>query len=341
MKKILSFLILIILSFSMIFAGCGGNDYKYNNHEYQAFNNISEAKYRIPGLEDDFIPQGLDYSEEKDLIIISGYYKENNDRHPSSVLYTVNGTNGKVEGRYNIKLPSGNYYKGHAGGVAVTSKNIFIGNWNNLYRISLSQLNNLEGDTLQIDQVIQVPVRASFCNFSNGILWAGDFYIPGNEYTLPENRPWPEGTTREMPWIVGFELENTESEFGTNWNSETMSYATPNYVFLCNQSVQGFTFIGNKAVTSCSFNRTNNSNISIHANPLDSKNTSTVILNGVNVPVWDMTKREAKYTTMPLSEGVCDRNGKLLVLFESGAKFFLEENATAPTEHIWQMSLPN
>ena len=44
---------------------------------------------------------------------------------------------------------------------------------------------------------------------------------------------------------------------------------------------------------------------------------------------------------MPLSEGVCVRDNKVLVLFESGAKFFKEDGAVNPTDHIWEMNIPN
>ncbi len=312
--------------------------------EYKEFKNIAKSEYLVPGLSEGLVPQGMDVWEEKNLVFISGYFEDvsNTSGSPSSMIVAVDLATGELAGKYCIKNVDGSHHTSHVGGVAVTEKNIFISNSSKLYRIPLSQIDRLgKSGTLEIVEAIKVPARASFCNYSNGVLWVGDFQ-DGEAHKTPE---WRHMTNNDgklyKAWSVGYEVRDTESEFsGENWDSATMEYATPDYVLSIEDMVQGFTFVGDQIVLSQSPSTNNNSKIRVYNNVLKNHLDTNVTLNGKSVPVWflDRGVHKKTYTILSMSEGITYFNDKLWVLFETGTKKY--RNAKRPTDHVWSMALP-
>ena len=318
------------------------NDYS-SLAKYADFTGNAEAKYLVPALKQGVIPQGIDVWEEENLLLISGYLKTNETLF-SSMIVAVDLTTGELAGTYFLKNVNGTYYTGHAGGIAVTGKNIFIANSSKLYRIPLSQIETTGAQgTLNFVEEIKVPVKASFCNYANGVLWVGEFYhAEVAEYATPEWRHLTNDKgTKYCAWTVGYTLENTEREIALSaWDASTMSYATPNYVLAITDRIQGITLVGDKIVLSQSYSRTPDSKLFVYDNVLNNTQDTSVTLNGEQISVWflDEDVLTKTYTTMPMSEGVANCNGKILVLFESGAPYF-SDGVVNPTDRVWSLTL--
>ena len=319
------------------------NDYSAS---YPVFEGLASPEYLVPGLNEGIIPQGMDVWEEKKLLLITGYFKTYTDYWPSSLIMTVDLTTGKLVGYYFMKNVSGSYYTGHASGIAVTEKNIFIASsGSKLSRIPLSQLESVgnSGVLNFVDEIV-VPVKTSFVNYTNGMLLMGDFYNVETHET-PEWRHMVnnDGTTY-CAWMIGYKLKDTESEFSSeNWDSATMEYATPDYIFSIADRIQGATMCGENIVLSQSYGRTNDSKILIYENVINNEQDTSYTLNDKQIPVWflDSGVLAESYTTMPMSEGVSIYNNKILILFESGAAYYREDGAINPTDHVWGLTLPN
>ena len=255
------------------------------------------------------------------------------------MIVTVDLKTGKLVGKYCLKNVNDEYLTIHAGGLAVTEKNIFISNNKKLFRIPLSQLEELgNSGTLKVSERIFVAALGSFCNYSDGVIWVGDFVNNGTE--TPSWRHGLAGGSYKA-WVVGYKVKDTESEFSSeNWNAATMEYATPDYAFTITNKVQGFAIVNGKVVLSASYGRNNNATTYVYNNPLQSTQDGSITLNGKDVPIWvlDDTFFNVKYTTMPMSEGCTSYNGKLLLLFESGTLEYY--NGKNPTDHIWSVTLP-
>ena len=312
--------------------------------DYNKFNAVATADILIPGLLQGMIPQGMDVCKSKNLLFISGYFKDTSFCN-SSVILTVDLESGKLVGGYGLLNSDGTYHTSHVGGLAVSEKNVFIANGNKLYRIPLSDFDaEKSGGFVKIVETIPVPTRASFCNYSEGILWVGDFYIPNNNsYATPE---WRHMTNRDGneygAWCVGYRLtDSTENELkGGVWASG-MEYATPDMVLSIDQKIQGFAVVGDRIALSSSYGRANNSNIILYENVLNSVSHTTVTLNEKSVPVWFLDSKVLieKYETMPMSEALAAADGELLILFESGAPFYKDDGGTNPTDRIFRMTV--
>lgn len=317
---------------------------KYDNSTYSSFNAVASADILIPGLLQGMIPQGMDVCNSKNLLFVSGYFKDASFCD-SSMILTLDLKSGKLVGAYGLKNVDGSYHTSHVGGLAVTEKNVFIASGNKLYRIPLSAFEAEEsGGFVKIVEAISVPTRASFCNYSEGILWVGDFYIPNDSsYSTPA---WRHMTNRDGgeygAWCVGYRLsDSTENELKSGAWATGMSYATPDIVLSIDQKIQGFAVIGNRIVLSCSYGRTNNSQIILYENVLNENAHASVTLNDTSIPVWFLDSAELvkKYTAMPMSEALAADNGELLILFESGAPFYKDDGGVNPTDRIFRMTV--
>lgn len=145
-------------------------------------------------------------------------------------------------------------------------------------------------------------------------------------------------------WSVGYKLsENTENEFSTNQWKPGMEYATPDIVLSIDQKIQGFAVVSDKHIAlSRSYGRTNDSLIILYENVIGTTPHSNVVLNGEQIPVYflDGKLKAWKYQAPPMSEGLAARDGKLYILFESGAEKYRLDGGKNPTDKVWEMTMP-
>lgn len=312
---------------------------EYTDSAYNRFNKQADAVYFVPGLNQGFIPQGMDVWEEEGVLLISGYFKDTTYTD-GSVIFAVSLEGGWLCGVYSIMKANGTRYTGHAGGIAVTPYNLYISEGSSLHRIPLSSI-KAAGYTgnIQIVESIKVPVRASFCNYSDGILWVGDFYY-GSTYPTDEYRHMTNRDGKQYcAWSVGYYLADGEDEFTDEKYNEDLPYATPDTVLSIDERIQGFAVVGDHIVLSQSYGRTTNSVICIYDNVTKTETAHTsVTLNGKSVPVWflDSAALATKYTSLPMSEGLAEYNGVLLILFESGASCYKDDGGKNPTDRVWK-----
>lgn len=312
---------------------------------YKTFNSLADPSYLIPALNQYFVPQGMDVWDDMGWLMISGYFTEST-YSSCSVLLAIDMKTGEYVGEYYLKNADGSNHTSHAGGVAITSKNLFISNGGKLYRIPLESIKaaNGMGDIKIVDE-IKVPVRASFCNYSGGILWVGDFYesksYKTDEFRHMKNRDG----AMYYAWCVGYKLtDEAENEIAPSSNLSSFEYATPDIILSIREKVQGFTVVSDKYIAlSCSYGRSNASYIHLYNNILDTEAHSYYTLNGKDIPLWYLDSKTGckSYKCMPMSEGIASYSGKLFILYESGADKYRNGGGKDPTDSVWTMNMPN
>lgn len=306
---------------------------------YSAFVKVASPTYRIPALAEGMIPQGMDIWADGGLLLISGYFADTSVS-PCSVLLAVDLSTGKYVGEYYLKNSNGTNHTGHAGGVAVTEKNIYISENSTLLRIPLSSLKaaGSQGD-LKIVETVKVPVRASFCNCSGGYLWVGDFYY-GTSYPTDEYRHMTnnDGNTY-YAWSVGFKLDTSnENDLAIGTPDPSLPYVTPDVILSIDQKIQGFAVVSEDWIAlSQSYGRKNNSKVYLYKNVLGTTPHKTVTLNGESIPLWFLDSKVTRktYTAPPMTEGLAAKDGTLYILFESGADKYRNGGGKYPTDTVW------
>ncbi len=313
------------------------NDYA----SYTDFLASSEKSFLVPALAEKMVPQGMDIWEERGWLVISGYF-DDASTSDCSVLVAVDMKTGAYVGEYYITNTDGTPHTSHAGGVAITDKDIYISNGSTLFRIPLTEvLNAGQCGKVTIADYFTVPVRASFCNFSGGYLWVGDFQYgtsyPTQRYQYMKTRD----NLMYCAWTVGYELDPT-TENGIKASAIVEgSYATPDVIFSMTERIQGFAVVGNKIALSQSYGRTNKSTIFLYDNPIGTEAHKTFKANNVDVPVYFLDGKQLakQVTALPMSEGLAAMDGKLYILFESGADKYANGGGLDPTENVWIMQI--
>ena len=315
---------------------------------YKKFAQCSEEAFLVPGLNQSIVPQGMDYWEERGWMLISGYCSdETKNGGKGSALFAVDVESGRLMGEYYMKNLDGTYHQSHAGGVAVTKKNVFIANGGKLYRIPLSELDEAAqcGD-VNIAEEIAVPVRASLANCSGGILWVGDFQYgtayPTQDFQKMKNR---QGTWY-YAWMVGYALdETTENELEPSVMAEVegQAYAIPDYILSMTERIQGMAYLPEvgQIALSQSYGRTNASTLLFYEDPLGGEPHTIFELGDIKIPVWFLDKKLAnkEMPAIPMSEGIANVGGKLYVLFESGADKYRLGGGKQPTDMVYAVDI--
>lgn len=308
---------------------------------YKDFLAVSEKSYLVPALKETMIPQGMDIWRERGWLLISGYFPSA-EISDCSVLVAIDMATGAYVGEYYITNTDGTPHTSHAGGVAITERDIYIANGSTLYRIPLSELLKVgQCGKVTIADSFKVPVRASFCNYSEGYLWVGDFQYgssyPTDEYRHMTNR---DGKTY-YAWTVGYEIDlSTENGIKADAMVED-SYATPDIVFSMTEKIQGFAITEKTVALSQSYGRGNRSKIYLYENPMGTEAHGQVELNGKSVPLYFLDGKTPSKSIVapPMSEGLAAMEGKLYILFESGADKYANGGGTDPTENVWIMNI--
>ncbi len=304
---------------------------------FSEYYNKSEKFCDIPGLDTEFVPQGLCYSEYLDRVLICGYMEDGT----ASKLYVINPENGECEKYVNLISVDGEAYTGHCGGVAAFEKNAWVVSGKYARRLSLDTLNNTDNNaSLQFIDSFNSGTRASYINCSNGILWVGEYHKNGDTYVTDDTHHLTSPNGEQMSaWTCGYKLESG-NEQGFTYDGTSKKIVTPDYILETESMCQGFTQLPNgKFVTSIS-GKITKSELNTYENVLENEADATIEVSGNNVNVWflDSTKMVSSLNGLPRSEGIDYYNGKLLVLYESGCKKMLATQIVR-TESVWSIDI--
>ncbi|GAB6189563.1 hypothetical protein JCM30566_13030 [Marinitoga arctica] len=303
---------------------------KFN--EYNVFFKIASKWAVIPGLKENLVPQGLAYYPKKNWFIIS-FYRINS---MPSVLAIIDANNGILIKAIEIYNLNGTPYKGHAGGIAISENNLWISSNSYLWRIPLNDIINSEnGSKVKIIDGFNTGTRASFVEYNNGVLWAGEFYHKGNYTTDISHHLVSNNGTKHYAWIAGFKLNPKTDNVTKN------TPIIPDMILSIPDIVQDIEFIENKKIIlSRSYGRNNDSLLQIYSYVLNQSPDTTIQLFKKKVPVWFLNKMnlETEIVILPMSEGITKKDNSLYILFESSASKY-RFTTKYPTDFIWDIKI--
>lgn len=303
-----------------------------NYTEYSAIMSAGKAGPVVPGLKQGFVPQGVGYITEKKWYVIS-YYSSNGQ---NSMLGIVDAETGKFVKGLGINDVGGAQYKGHAGGIAISAKNLWIASDSYLRRIKLDDIYSAKnGDKVTTVDKISTGNNASFAMYSNGVVWSGEFYEAQDYPTDKSHQLKAKDGMTHNAWMTGFRLDPQTDTCAFSGKST----ATPDYVLSIPGSVQGATVLSDgRFVLSESYGRNNDSTLETYKNVLKGKADTTVKINGKDVPLWilDGTCLTKKNTAFPMSEGIIEKDGAVDIVFESGASTY-RDTCKYPLGTLWEV----
>lgn len=327
MKKFLSILLIFCLFLPSAMAGLDDEPYhlcdsvvsnEKTDKKYDQFYASGEFSIIIPGLSMDFVPQGMAYFAQGDLVFFTGY----SSWECSSMLLAVDMSTNEVYKEILLATVDGDPYLGHAGGVAVTMQNIFISDDGYIYRIPMDDFFSAAPlDVLAFAEAIPVPCKASYCQIDDGVLWVGEFYYEKDkDFHTDSTHHVNAKDGKNHSWLVGYKLDSsTDNELSAA--AMTSHGAVPDYVLSTTDRIQGVTVCNGMFYLSQSYGRTKSSTILRYENVLTSMPNKYVNVFGAPRPLWilDSTTEDARLVAPPMTEGLCTIDGNVCISFESAA----------------------
>ena len=303
-----SILLLIILTISIYFIWPWNRDF---------FNNAKE-EFSIPGLDTDFVPQGMTKVYDQNKYIISGYM---NDGSPSR-YYVIDGENNKTLKYFTLKTPGGKDYNEHAGGVASFGSTLWTVSSNELggfiYRFMLSDVEDVEdGGVVNIKDYVNANNNADWVMVHDNKLFVGEFYLKGKHDTSERHHFKTSSGKTYGALALGYTI-NELKKGGLQEDNR------PACAISIDEKCQGVAVTEDgKFITSSSYSVFKNSKINMYENVLLTESTTKFKFTaGYEIPVYfldDSTMISSKDVPI-MSEEIVVNDGRLYILFESSAK---------------------
>ena len=270
--------------------------------DYSAFDALVKEEEAIPGLESGFSPQGLCPLPEGCgyRFAMSGYIKGEPSR-----IYLFGGKEPKYitlyEGKEEIST--------HFGGITCTEKHLVVASGKKLVRIPLAEALEAEnGGAVAVKDSFEVAGFRSvaYCYYSGGMLYAGEFYRPGNYETDQSHHiAVADGETN-----FGIVYADSADEDATGGVGST----TPEYAISVREQVQGFAVWKGGIALSTSYGLPD-SRLFFYKNPLGGEPQGN--LNGVPLYVLGTSGLTSTVDMPCMSEEIFEKEGRIYILFES------------------------
>lgn len=308
--------------------------------EFADFLAAAESCCLIPGLNEAMTPQGISWSEDTGLAYISSYASVETI---SSAISAVDPATGEFAAEYYLFQEDGSPFTSHVGGIAVVGDLVYVsakldndGSYS-IAEIPLADLPAAGSHNVTVKRTISLPVSPSFLNYSDGMLWVGNFYHPKGNYNLSTGMDF---TTLSADgdygcYILGYPLEPGGGGLTVPGGEE---YPVPGVVLAAPDRIQGMVRVGDTIYLSQSYGRTANSTILAYRLPELGTEGLAIDVSGKETPahILDSTNQTAAITAMPMTEGLCvGPEGSVLVLFESGSSRY--KDGKYRTDYVWKM----
>lgn len=340
------------------------NQSKVNNDVntyYKEFFEVATEFAQTPGLNENIAPQGIDVCDATGYVYISGYFKTA-DLNP----YVEDGTNpttitvldktGKFVAEYVMWNEDGTPLTSHMGGVAVSDDTLFFSynqetkaDGGKAYRVATIPLADLSTSghcdvVVPADRIYYLPIQPSYLNYSDGVLWVGNFYNANSSYPAPDGLGTQvvNGTTYGS-YLLGYEIQSG-SDLTKKYGSHAFAMPDSMYLLYDKQYQGGAVLSDGTLVLSRSYGRNNDSYVRIFDLNSTTADTTTVTLDGQeynNVKAFSSALKSIK--NIPLSEGAClnpssETGRDVLVLYEAGS--YLYDDGKVGSDYIWSFAIP-
>lgn len=266
----------------------------------------AEGEFVIPGLNDNWVPQGFDYIEERDTYLFCGYMSNST----ASRVYVRNGAGDECY--VNLHYADGTDYKKHAGGICHNGEFVFIAGDDGVDVFRLSDI--LERKAARKLGKIQLGHDTAYCSFYNGYLLVGNFYHPETYETPAHHRITTPAGDQNTSLITVFKMDEA-SQFGID--------PVPVAAISAPEKVQGICFTSDSEIVLSTSYSIGSSNLYYHR--IDTERRGWVEACGTTVPLYylDSATRNKTVTLPPMSEELVYRDGRVYILCESACNKYI------------------
>lgn len=318
--KLATFIIMIVvfLAFS-IFAIV-----YYYGESYNEFYGKTQAEFSIPGLDEGFVPQGMEYEQGNDIFLISGYMANGS----ASRVYVVNGE----EVNYVTFSYNGETLTNHFGGITTDGTGVWIGGEGNVYYLKLENLLSENADVVEVEDMFMAPNGADCLTVYNGnYLIVGEFYREGSYDTDPSHHITTESGRENTAVSFAYQINNNNTYGLLNTN--------PAFALSTTSQVQGIVITNDQIILSTSYSLPS-SILYFYDNIIGTEARESMAFEGLTdaVDTYILDEPKSTLSAPPMTEEIAVKDGSLYILFENACSkynMFTRVNL----ENVYSLSL--
>lgn len=284
--------------------------------KYREFYKDANKEFKMPGIKDGLVQQGMEYVEEKDVFIICGYMADNS----ASRVYVVS-SDGKVLSKTELKNEDGSDYTGHTGGIEYYGNNLYIteGTKEKGYDggLDVFPLHQVLDGAKEVKKIGRVKTynNPAYCHIYNGYMMVGEFYRENDYETLDSHRLKTPSGDDNTALITVFKLDNSK----LNISGKPVAGITTT------DAIQGmYTIDDSQIVLSTSWGLST-SKLYFYDMLLIESDMNTVIIDGNPMSLYHLDSKCLVKTLKlpPMAEEIVYKDGKIYVLNESACKKYI------------------
>lgn len=280
----------------------------------------SEKGFKIPGIADGFIAQGISYDKERGVAAVTGYTDKKGEPSP---LYIVDIETKKTVKKVVMERPDGKMYTGHGSGVVMHGGLVYVSGTDYLYVFSLDDIMNAENGG-KVKSVGRFEgnhsdddyVRASFVATDGEKLYIGEFYREKSNDTADTHKLTTKSGDYNQALMLAYRFSDGEGSVLGLEAEPCEAYSLPNYA-------QGMCFLSGKIYLSTSYGLTFSHIYVYEKEKLERQDDIDII--GLTLPLYALDRASLKHDIKvpPMSEEIEVINGKIYIMCESASNKYI------------------
>ena len=286
----------------------------FDRVRHGSFYKDAAREFVIPGLNDNFTPQGFDYLPDSDQYILCGYMSDGT----ASRIYTVD-KNYKSSAPVLIKNQNGSGHTSHAGGIRFYpgTDHVYLAGDGAIHLLSLTDILDGDGEATILGD-IKVMMEPAYCLVRDHCLYVGSYYYP-EKYETPEGDRYvtPAGD-QNYALLAGYSLDPTTGMLISD---------KPDILYSTRGMVQGMALTDDDTlIFSTSWGLSTSHLYCYDLAAVDPAKADTYTLpNGTEMPIYflDSASCYADIVAPCMSEELVVRDGRVYVMSEAACnKYF-------------------
>lgn len=279
----------------------------------------SEKAFIIPGTNDGFIAQGIEYDSEHQFFIVTGYMKDGS----ASPVYLVKPDGRSPEKIVRLAKPDGLPYSGHAGGIALYNGRVYVADGADigLYVYNYQSILDANDNTsvnaigfLSTSVSEEDYIKPSFVSIRDGMLFVGEFYRD-IDYPSPEQHKITTSAGDYQQALGAFYAFDESCDFGLNM--------TPECIYTLPDQAQGICFDSGKVYISTSWGISKSHILVFDESRIQEQ--GNIDLLGSTLPLYSLDSAAliVDKEIAPMSEEIVIIDGGMYVMCESASDKYI------------------
>lgn len=277
---------------------------------YSTFYAQAQREFAIPGVNEGFVCQDLDYCDAADCWLFSGYATSGGP----SPLYRLDADGGTVE--FFAQLPDGSTYEDHGSAITTSDDYAFLACENGYLVFDATDLEQAgQGDAVRAIDRVDLDITPAFANIENGILYLGTFHLIPDYPAPPQHHLLaPDGS--ENAGVVLVYPPDAQGPYGFATQA-SCAYSIPD-------AAQGICAFDDGSIMLSSSFGLSSSHLRTYR-PDTASADGTFLVDGREVPLrfLDSTNLVSDLVAPPMSEGIEYHDGRVYVSEESASNKYL------------------